>query len=284
MANDKDNGSLTERLEQALRDLASEKTARSAFEQQIAAQAAKMEELTNQLQALSQPDRRRILDSVGLKNVSAVPRPIEPIRASAPLEIETKVRGHGPRWAAWKALPRLALWQCVALSINLEPTDRLESAMQSGRQQRGRLPNMGAPDEFFERLAFCKQAISTSGPITPQGPLYVGILQSSKCPVLLRDVAAFLQAADFTMPEQLQALLEPSAAGAATTVESAEDRQDRRLKMCEDDGIAFNQHSLLRLPDGIGKIAEKEGISRQAFGDDVKAALKRRFERQREGK
>jgi hypothetical protein len=284
MANDKDDRSLTERLEQALRDLESEKAARSAFEAKIAAQAAKWEELDNQLQALSQSDRRRILDSVGLKNVSAVPRPIEPIRASAPLEIETHVRRHDPKWAAWKALPRLELWQCVALSINLEPTERIKSAMQSGRQEGYRFSNMGAPAEFFERLSFCKQAISTSGPITPQGPLYGGILRDSKCPVLLRDVAAFLQAADFTMPEQLQALLEPNAAGAATTVESAEERQDRRLRMCEEGGLVFNQHSLLRLPDGIAKIAEKEGISRQAFGDEVKAALERRFKRQREGK
>jgi hypothetical protein len=284
MATDKENGSLTERLEQALRDLASEKAARSAFEQQMAAQAAKMEELTNQLQALSQPDRRRILDSVGLNNVSAAPRPLEPLKASAQLESESSSDPLGPRWAAWKALPKLELWQCVALSINLEPTEGIKSAMQSGRQQGYRFSNMGAPAEFFERLAFCKQAISTSGPITPQGPLYVGILQDSRCPVLLRDVAAFFQSAEFPMPEQLEALLEASAAGAVATVESAEERQDRRLKMCEEDGLVFNQHSLLRLPDGIGKIAEKEGISRQAFGDDVKAALERRFKRQREGK
>jgi len=273
MATDKENGSLTERLEQALRDLASEKAARSAFEQQMAAQAAKMEELTNQLQALSQPDRRRILDSVGLNNVSAAPRPLEPLKASAQLESESSSDPLGPRWAAWKALPKLELWQCVALSINLEPTERIKSAMQSGRQQGYRFSNMGAPAEFFERLAFCKQAISTSG-----------ILQDSRCPVLLRDVAAFFQSAEFPMPEQLEALLEASAAGAVATVESAEERQDRRLKMCEEDGLVFNQHSLLRLPDGIGKIAEKEGISRQAFGDDVKAALERRFKRQREGK
>jgi hypothetical protein len=259
MANDKENGPLTERLEQALRDLASEKAARSAFEQQMAAQAAKMEELTNQLQALSQPDRRRILDSVGLKNVSAVPRPIEPIRALAPVETETNVGAHGPRWAAWKALPKLELWQCVALSLNLEPTEKIKSAMQSGRQQGYRFAGMGAPAEFFDRLAFCKQAISTSGPITPQGPLYVGILKDSKCPVLLRDVATFLHVAQFGIPEQLaeMTLSKPPDVDAVGVRSDVETDQNQKK---------WNAERLLELSNyrrahGTKRAAEKFAIS-----------------------
>lgn len=259
MAIDKENRPLTERLEQALRDLEREKAARSAFEAEIAAQAAKWEELDNKLQALSQSDRRRILDSVGLKNVSAAPRPIESIKASAPLESEPHVRRRDPKWAAWKALPRLELWQCVALSINLEPTERIKSAMQSGRQEGYRFSNMGAPAEFFERLAFCKQAISTSGPITPQGPLYVGILQDSKCPVLLRDVAAFLQAADFTMPEQLAELTSSKPPDVETVDARPDVETDKNQRKWTEERLL--ELANYRTAHGTKRAAEKFAIS-----------------------
>ncbi len=38
-----------------------------------------------------------------------------------------------------------------------------------------------------------------------------------------------------------------------------------------------------RLPNGVGAIASKEGISRQAFSEDVKTAIKRREKNKKEG-
>ena len=58
--------------------------------------------------------------------------------------------------------------------------------------------------------------------------------------------------------------------------ESKEDRQDRRLKACEDAELTMPASSMGRLPDGVAKVAAAEGVTRQAFSDDVKAALKRR--------
>lgn len=59
--------------------------------------------------------------------------------------------------------------------------------------------------------------------------------------------------------------------------EAAEERQDRRLKMCIDDGLKMDRAALRRMPDGIGKVADREGVSRQTLTDDVKAALKRKY-------
>ena len=79
---------------------------------------------------------------------------------------------------------------------------------------------------------------------------------------------------------------EPQDAPPAPVVagsESKVQRQDRRLKMCEADGLVMPISSAGRLPDGVGDIADREGVTRQSFSADVKAALKRRESANREG-
>lgn len=61
------------------------------------------------------------------------------------------------------------------------------------------------------------------------------------------------------------------------------ERERTRLEFCEREGITFDKRSQLRLPDGIGKVAEKLGITRQSLSTDVKAALGQRFEANRNG-
>lgn len=66
--------------------------------------------------------------------------------------------------------------------------------------------------------------------------------------------------------------------------ETKEQRQDRRLQACIDAGLPMNTKAALsRLPDGVGDVADHEGVTRQAFSADVKAALKRRQNAIREG-
>jgi len=57
--------------------------------------------------------------------------------------------------------------------------------------------------------------------------------------------------------------------------ESKEQREDRRLKACIDAGLTLPPSHHGRLPNGVGALAQTEGISRQAFSADVKAALER---------
>ena len=86
-----------------------------------------------------------------------------------------------------------------------------------------------------------------------------------------------LLAAPDDTPEQADT--QPQAGNDAPKVEtpeSKEQRQDRRLKACEDAGLVMPALSVGRLPDGIGRIAGLEGVKRQSFTSDVKAALKRR--------
>ncbi|HMN91656.1 MAG TPA: hypothetical protein PKC60_00355 [Hydrogenophaga sp.] len=70
-------------------------------------------------------------------------------------------------------------------------------------------------------------------------------------------------------------------AAPAAPAESKEQRQDRRLQVCIDANLPMTERALLRLPDGVGALAELEGVKRQTFTEDVKAALRRKVERER---
>jgi len=67
-------------------------------------------------------------------------------------------------------------------------------------------------------------------------------------------------------------------------VETPQQRQDRRLQACIDAGLPMNtKKALIRLPDGIGDVADQENVTRQSFSSDVKAALNRRESAKRDG-
>lgn len=92
-------------------------------------------------------------------------------------------------------------------------------------------------------------------------------------------VKAFPQGALMHANSELQAAPEVKA------IETKEQRQDRRLKACIDAGLPMDTRAaLLRLPDGVGNVADCENVTRQAFSTDVKAALKRRESAIREGR
>jgi hypothetical protein len=67
------------------------------------------------------------------------------------------------------------------------------------------------------------------------------------------------------------------------SIESTEERQDRRLAACEEAGLTFLTNPHARMPNGIGAIANAEDISRQAFTQDVKAAIARRVSHRKNG-
>lgn len=66
---------------------------------------------------------------------------------------------------------------------------------------------------------------------------------------------------------------------APTAPETKEERQDRRLQACIDVGLPMeNTRAVLhKMPDGIGRVAQQFGVTRQAFTADVKGALERRL-------
>ena len=117
----------------------------------------------------------------------------------------------------------------------------------------------------------------TNGLLTDDEPDFETV--PSDCRLMGDDVHA-LADAFIEEPEP-----QPAPPTVAQATETKEQRQDRRLKACIDDGLPMDTKAALsRLPDGVGDVADREGVTRQAFSTDVKAALKRRESARREGK
>ncbi len=195
-----------DRLERALREHEARKKAAAELAAQQAPELERLKALHAQLEALPQHERRKVLDDAGMREVSAPPTPIEPLRGGGyvPRPSPTAIR-----WPAWLALPHVELWQAVALSLGANPAEELRAEIGRAPSRFSRLPA-----EFHERLSLCKRALSLDGPIKPQGSLYRGMLGPA-CPVLIAEVAAFLTLAGFQLPEDLREGLPPNAAQGA---------------------------------------------------------------------
>jgi hypothetical protein len=185
-----------DRLERALREHEARKKAAAELGAQQAPELERLKALHTRLEALPQNERRAVSDAAGMRQVSAAPRPLEPLRGAGYVP---RLSPKAVRWPAWLALPHVELWQAVALSLGLNPADELRGEVSRAPSRFSRLPA-----EFFERLSHCKKALSFDGPIRPQGSPYQGMRQSPACPVLMADVAAFLTLAGFELPEEVR--------------------------------------------------------------------------------
>jgi len=58
-----------------------------------------------------------------------------------------------------------------------------------------------------------------------------------------------------------------------SNTETQAERRQRRYQMCVDAGMEMPTNDYSRLPKGIGLLADKEGVTRQAFSRDVKAHI-----------
>ena len=257
------------------------------FQRQIAEQKALLEAV---FAIPDQAERRKLLDDAGLQHVSAAPRPIEPIPVEALRLPRPPADKASIDWLFWKAMPHVKLWQACALAVGLDP-DKLKPHPQGWQAGIGVSSPVMIDDRSFRnqeergrfdkvlRLA-CAGVGYMDGPIRPRDALVPS--HASRKDVAIADVASFLERAGVDISDDLRPLVRDTERE-VVKAESAEERQERRVKMCEDDGIVFNGHSLLRLPDGVGRVADKEGVSRQAFSADVKAGLERRQRQKKRG-
>jgi hypothetical protein len=188
-----------DRLEQALAENEKRKAAAAALHAEQAPERARLAALQALAEALPEPERRKVLDVAGVRRVSAAPEPPTHILGGGFVPPEPSPQP--VRWAVWRALSHAQLWQVVALSLNLEP---IKAMLDQVGRYPSRYARPGVPAEFLERLADCQRALSVAGPITPQGPLYSGMLQSPRCEVLVSEVAAFLVLAGFTVPDEMR--------------------------------------------------------------------------------
>ena len=194
-------------------------------------------------------------------------------------------------WHFWMGMGTVKLWQGCALVTGLNP-DTLRwdlrkrvAGPSSGPLFEGRsFPSAEAKAKFERALRLADNKTSyTNGPIYPQGPLRTEQPGSSKAKkeVLLSEVIAFFVSCKWPeIPEALQSL---ASQPVALATEPKQFREDRRLKACFDAGLPMNKAALSRLPDGVGKLAAKEGVSRQSFSTDIKAALGRKLTAERAG-
>ena len=184
----------------------------------------------------------------------------------------------------------IELWEAAALSLNLEP-DKLP--VYIGAYERfGDDAFRICPPPFLDRLQVansnCGIGFAFKFVHKLRARCLVDLPEFAAWAVKqnIRDLPPELVAMAETMPEvptQPQATT-PSRAPLVQATEKKEQRQDRRLKACIDAGLPMNEKAAsLRLPDGVGDVADHEGVTRQAFSTDVKAALERRDSAKREG-
>jgi hypothetical protein len=187
-----------------------------------------------------------------------------------------------PNWSKWKLRRLVELWEATSLSLNLEPTE-----MQVFRHRSGKFDDdsflLFSPS-FMERLLVAYSSIATSFGFSKDHEL------KAQCIVELPKFAGWAVEANLPdLPPEMAAMAtgrQPAPAqdteATATVVtasdgeETKEERQDRRLKDCEDAGLKMPSSYPCRLPNGVGKVADTEGVTRQAFSTDVKVALERR--------
>ena len=93
--------------------------------------------------------------------------------------------------------------------------------------------------------------------------------------VLKADARRWLTAIGIPLPPSLQGTDEAAPLHHAPARETTEQRRQRRYQMCVEAGLVMPTNDYAALPRGIGRLAEQEGISRQAFTDDVKAHIRR---------
>lgn len=71
----------------------------------------------------------------------------------------------------------------------------------------------------------------------------------------------------------------PEAVAVPAVPEAKEARQARRHQMCIDAGLPMPTDTYAHLPRGVGALARAEGITRQAFAEDVRAHIGRLYGR-----
>ena len=192
-------------------------------------------------------------------------------------------------WKLWARVPTVALWEAVALVLDIEPRS-LEPSANGWMAGPGRgpfftprsFPSEAKRADFDSALSFAERAANAAGPIYLPTGLAVG-MNKRTAQVSLAEVVAYFIGCDWPdIPAPLLALLSAGVGSVAPKAQLSQaaaklERENKRLEFCEAKGIIFDKASLSRLPDGVGAAARQLNIERQSLSTDLKAALERRF-------
>ena len=200
-------------LDQALRDLETRKKAAADMAANMAPELERLDALQKKLDALPQSERRQVLDAMGLKHVSAAPKPITPLSGRASSQSQPRTHDAPPDidWQFWKNMRTVKLWQACALIVGLDP-DTMRPHPQTWMAGPGAGPifvskSFSSADQkqrFDKALRLAMNAVSyMNGPIFPKGSPHPG--NNGEKDVALTEVAAYMQSLEWPdIPEPLQ--------------------------------------------------------------------------------
>ena len=276
-------------LEGALAELEAKKTQTAEYAAkhapELEAAMAKQNALNERLAALTQKERRKVLDAAGLKHISAAPPPLEPLRSSGYTRPSKALEPID--WEHWRLMRdgEVPLWQAVALSVNVNPDA---------------VPMDKAGDDFNKRLRVALAHANTGSlplsvhyPNQPVSPLILAQFAAWAVKLNIPNMPPELVAMAETKPEAVpETTSEPPAppvvsVGAsepqATTLspvpvlaETVEQRRARYLAMFEAEEKRDRRGALQR-------VADSEGIDRSNMRKDINKALAARDKQKRAG-
>ena len=234
-------------LEDALAEMAANiaKAAESQDRQlpELEAEIAKQNAFSLRLAALSQSQRRQVLDAAGMRHISAAPPPITPLNASGYSQPSKRTIQAPIDWRYWRHMPEVKQWEACALSLNIEPSSMKQSP-NAWMSEPGGVPKFTPASfssetvqtEFDKRLRLLGASLFKSGFFTTVNKLVVGGRHLAT--ISLEQFARWGLHVELEMPPELvaMAVTEPTAAPATDTAtpapveaETTEQRRSRWL-------------------------------------------------------
>lgn len=244
---DNDGKTPAERLEAALADMEAQKAAAAEFRDEhkaeFAAEIARLNAAHAKLATLPQQERRQVLAAAGLKDVSAAPIPITPLRGGSFARTPSQQAPEPVNWKLWLNMPQVALWEAVALLLNIDPRSLKHSPQgwmagpgTGPHFEPGSFPSPVKLTTFDDAMLLAARAANYAGPIHLRTGLAEGMNKRTAL-VALPEVVAFFVGCEWEkIPEPLLHLASHPA-----KPESSEQRQDRRLNECEAAGLTADR-------------------------------------------
>lgn len=300
---DNDGKTPAERLEAALADMEAQKAAAAEFRDEhkaeFAAEIARLNAAHAKLAAMPQHERRQVLNAAGMKHVLSAPTPITPLRGGSFVRTTPSQQAPEPiNWKLWLNMPQVALWEAVALLLNIDPRS-LKHSPQGWMAGPGTGPHFEPGsfrstvklNTFDDAMLLGARAANYAGPIHLRTGLAVGMNKRTAL-VALPEVVAFFVGCDWPdipapLLARVPAIAEPAPAvvalapaSAPTANETPVDRDDRRyreFKTAGGDYIEEGGKWHATGPRGeLAKLCKREKTAGRPMSDDkdVRESLK----------
>ncbi|MEX8501827.1 MAG: hypothetical protein AB3X41_02125 [Leptothrix ochracea] len=152
-------------------------------------------------------------------------------------------------------------------ALGKDPSKVKSYGIRNRKAEKGELIRVGKKD-CLQFLAAGETSVNGTG-FTDDAELIEGTMRA----IIILSIDAFrVKREDLGTYAARQERAHPPKPEPSKTTEN---RQARRYQMCLDAGLTMPTDDYAHLPRGIGALARQEGITRQAFSEDVKAHIRR---------